>query len=394
MKKIFLISQLIFILMLFSIPISAKSVGSESLSVTRLNDLTNRFNSLESTWGRFQIGGNLSLESNSYLNQDIHETMPTANFGQHLNLYLDAFIERNLMLSLKMVHHGGWGLNYQSTGSSNYPMTTPVEIDEAFIRFEQPNSLNYIGRFRFSTSPVGLISDFYNNPVEGLALQRSFQNYHMIGIYSRVNTEYQPGTDQVTAAENYYAARLGWSDEYTVIGLNLVPNGITGEKAVSLDGAFSLGDAKLSAELGWYQFETDKYPDYQVDWTPGVLVSYGKNLSKSAYFQVKAAYISPQFTPSFSSLAHSSGVNREWFLPNSKGIELFLQNQLSPSISLENRLITQTPIENYDQASHNSHWRSSLFKSFSPLNRLEIGIDIEKGQTEANQVYLRWNLSF
>lgn len=396
MRKFKTISSLIGIAMLFSLamPTFAKSSTIVSNSEKNLANLTNRVTSLETNWGRFQIGGNLSLESNTYL--DNLPDRPTFNFEQHLDLYLDAYVEKNLMFSLKMAHDGGWGVNWQSLNSPNYPMTSSLLMEEAFVRLEYPTSLNYLGRFRFSISPVGLISDFYNNPVEGLAIQKSFaDHYHVIGIYSRVNTEYASGTDQVTASENYFAARLGWSDQNTIWGINLVPDGITGEKAFSLDASFTKDNAKLSAEIAWYSFNWDASPDYQVDWTPGFLLSYGQPLSKDAYIQLKAAYLASQFMPSYSSLAHRSGTNREWFLPNSKGIEVTLQNRLGATYILENRAIALAPVVNYDQPDLTWHWKSSLIKSFSPANQLVFGLEWERNYQETlTQAFLTWNMSF
>ncbi len=396
MRKFKTLSTLMAIMMLlsFTIPASAKSSTAGSTTEKKLADLTNRFNSLESSWGRFQIGGNLSLETNTYL--DNLPDRPKFNFEQHLDLFFDAYVQNNLMFSLKTSHDGAWGVNWQSLNSPNYPMTTPFQVEEAFVRLEYPSSLNYFGRFRFSFSPVGLISDFFSNPIEGLAIQKSFsEHYHIIGVYSRVNTEYSSGTDQVADSEDYFAARLGWSDQNVIWGINLVPNGITGEKAFSFDAAFTQGDAKLSAEMAWYSFHWDASPDYRVDWTPGFLISYGKSLSKDAYIQMKAAYLASQFMPSYSSLAHRSGTDREWFTPNSKGLELSLQNRLGATYIWENRIIALTPVVNYDQPDLTYHWRSSIIKSFSPVNQLAFGLDVERNYQETlTQAFLSWNMSF
>lgn len=375
-------------------PVLAKSANPPKTTNQKINELDNRVTSLEATWGRLQVGGNLSLESNSFF-EDESDTSPKFGFEQDLRLYLDAFIEDHLMFSLKLAHEGGWGINYQNLGASSYPMTMPLEVDEAFVRLEYPDNLNYLGRFRFSMSPVGLIADFYNNPVEGVTVQKSFGQFHAIGVYSRVNTEYESGTDLVNASEDYFAARMGWSDTTKVFGVNLVPNGITGEKSVSLDASFIKSDAKLSTELAWYSFKTDQYPDYEVDWTPGFLISYGQPLSKKTFFQIKAAYLGDQFMPAYSSLAHSSGDSREWFLPNSKGIELLIQNQLRSDIRWENRIIALSPVVNHDQEDLTYRWRSGLMKYFSPVNRIELGLDINHtGESDINQVYLAWNLNF
>jgi len=396
MGKYKTLSSLISIMMLLSLAVPTLAQPSTVSSTTekKLTELTNRFTSLESNWGRFQMGGNLSVESNTYL--DKLPDRPTFNFEQHLDLFLDAYIQNNLMFSLKTSHDGAWGVNWQSLNSPNYPMTTPFQVEEAFVRLEYPSSLNYFGRFRFSTSPIGLISDFFSNPIEGVALQKSFaDHYHIIGIYSRVNTEYSSGTDQVVGSEGYFAARLGWSNQNVVWGINLVPDGITGEKAFSFDASFTQDAAKLSAELAWYSFHWDPSPDYQVDWTPGFLISYGQAISKDAYIQVKAAYLASQFVPSYSSLAHRSGTDREWFTPNSKGIELSVQNRLGATFILENRVIALTPVINYDQPDLTYHWRGSLIKSFSPVNQLAFGLDVERNYQETlTQAFLSWNMSF
>lgn len=369
-------------------PVAAKTISQSNVN---LND---RLTSLESKWGRFQLGGNLTFESLYDLDKSADSSFASLDYQQELNLYLNAYIQDNLNFTLRLNHLGGWGVSYASLGSS-YPMTTPLQIEEAYLSLEYPNMLNYLGRFSFSPSPLGLVTDFSTNKVEGLALQKTIDNYHLIGIFSRINTEYESGSSQVTNSENYLAGRIGWSNQNTILGLNLIPDGITGEKAFSFDFSRSDSKASLSAEFGWYSFNSSEYPDYQVDWTSGALLSYGYSLSKTTFIQGKAGWINPQFTPSHSSLAHSSGTNREWFLPNSKGVELLLQNNLKTNLVLENRLIYSIPIENYDQPDHTYHWQPSIRKYFSPTNQLVLGYDLEKDffGTE-QQLFLNWNLNF
>lgn len=392
MKKLSIISWLFILTTLIISPALAKPATPPKTTNQKINDVEQRVTALEASWGRLQVGGNLSLEAKSIFS-DFSDT-PEFGFEQDLRLYFDAFIEDHIMFSLKLAHEGGWGVNYQNLGASTHPMTMSPEVDEAFIRLEYPDNLNYLGRFRFSMSPVGLIADFYNNPVEGATVQKIFGPFHAIGVYSRVNTEYESGTDLINNSEDYFAIRLGWSDASKIFGVNVVPDGITGEKSFSLDASFMKADAKLSTELAWYSFKTDEYPDYEVDWTPGFLISYGQPLSKSTYLQVKAAYLGDQFMPAYSSLAHSSGDTREWFLPNSKGVELLVQHQLRPDISWQNRIIALSPVVNYDQ-DDTYRWRSGLVKSFSPVNRLEAGVDLtHSGESDINQIYLVWNLNF
>ena len=75
----------------------------------------------------------------------------------------------------------------------------------------------------------GLISDFLTYPVEGLVVQKEYKPFHLIGLYSRINTPYQLESGQIVSGEDYLAARIGWSEAGQVFGVNLVPNGIVGE---------------------------------------------------------------------------------------------------------------------------------------------------------------------
>jgi hypothetical protein len=390
MRKILILLGMIGLSVFLALPASGSAVNP--LTTTRkLNELSNRFNSFEANWGRFQIGGNFSIETNSYLNAN-EANLSTLEFNQNLSLFLDTMVDRNILLSLKMSHQGGWGLNYQSTGLAN-PITSPLQIDEAFFKLEYPHTLDYLGRFRFSFGPLGVISDFFVNPVEGLAIQHSIQNFHVVGLFSRVYTQYIPGTNQIEAGEDYMAARIGWANQSTIIGLNMVPNGVTGEKSFSIDFTLNGGNNKVAAELCWYSFHTDQYPDFQVDWTPGLLVSYGRQLSNS-FLQLKTAYFSPQFSPSYSSLAHVSGDSREWFTPNSKGVELSLQTNFKKSINLENRLGILMPVENYDQPEIGYHLYTSLAKNFTPVNQVLVGIELKSLKTRDNRAFVKWNIQF
>lgn len=392
MKKYIPILTLLITLSLPSLPV----FGAPASQATdrKLSELSNRFNNLEATWGRFQLGGSFNIQTESDL-----DSVKLFKVNQELNLFLDAFIDQNLIFSLKMSHQGGWGLSFQSLDSENMPLDSPVvaplQIDEAFLRMERGKSLNYLGRFRYSFGPFGLISDFFASPAEGLAYQRSFGDYHLLGLYSRVYTQYIPGSDKIEVNEDYLAGRIGWSDENTVLGINLVPFGVAGEKNVSIDWSTANPTSSFAAELGFYSFNSDQYPDYVVDWTPGLLISYKKQYAKNGIFQVKAGYFGPNFAPSYSSLAHSSGDNREWFLPNSQGVDLFLLSPLPKNYQLANHLILLNQLENYGQPENGYRLRSSIVKYYSPLNQLEFGIDLNHLAVKSeNQAFISWTVQF
>lgn len=392
MKKNIAIFVLLIILSLSSLP----AFGAQASKSTdrKLSELSNRFSNLEATWGRFQLGGSFNIQTKSYL-----DSVSLFKVNQELNLFLDAFIDQNLAFSLKMSHEGGWGLSFQSLDSENIPLDSPIfaplQIDEAFLRIEHPKNLNYLGRFRYSFGPFGLVSDFFASPAEGLAYQRVFGNYHVIGLYSRVYTQYIPGSNKIEVSEDYLAGRIGWSNKNSVIGVNLVPFGVSGEKNISLDWSTANQDSSFAAELGWYSFKSDQYPDYVVDWTPGLLVSYKKQYTKDGIFQAKVGYFSSDFAPSYSSLAHSSGDNREWFLPNSQGIDLFLLSPLPKNYQLANHLIVLNYLEDYGQPENGYRLRSSIVKYYSPLNQLEFGVDLNHLTAESeNQAFVSWTVQF
>lgn len=392
MKKNIAIVTLLIILSIPSLPVFGAPASTST--DRKLSELSNRFRNLEATWGRFQLGGSFNIQT-----QSSFDSVSLFKVNQELNLFLDAFIDQNLIFSLKMSHQGGWGLSFQSLDSENIPLDSPVvaplQIDEAFLRIERSKNLNYLGRFRYSFGPFGLVSDFFASPAEGLAYQRSFCDYHLVGLYSRVYTQYLPGSDKIEVSEDYLAGRIGWSNQNTVLGLNLVPFGVAGEKNVSIDWSTANPTSSFAAELGFYSFKSDQYPDYVVDWTPGLLVSYKKQFAKNGIFQAKAGYFAPNFAPSYSSLAHSSGDNREWFLPNSQGIELFLLSPLPKNYQLANRLIVLNHLEDYGQPENGYRLRSSIIKYYSPINQLEFGIDLNHLAIESeNQAFISWTVQF
>ncbi len=384
------------LLLIITLLITANPVfGQAPVSVDRkLNDLATRFNSLEATWGRFQIGGNVSLEADSHL-QNEQSTLSPLGYSQQMNLFFNAGIDRNLNFSMKLSHEGGWGLNYLSS-SSLPPLNTPLQLDEAFLKMEYPHTLNYLGRFRFTLGPLGLISDFYNNPAEGIALQRSFNDYHLVGLYSRINTQMDPDSNQIAATEEYFAARFGWSNQSTIVGLNIVPSGIAAEKAFSADYSTTLKTGRIAAEVGWYAFDSPRYPDYRTGWTPGALVSYSQTLPKQqGYFEVKAGYLSPNFTPSASVLNHSADDAREWFVTNTYGLEFFLQNNLARNFSLQNRLMGSRPVNDLTGIGTTYRLRTDLIKNLSQVNQLDFGYEVKhtSDKTES-RIFACWNLQF
>ncbi len=370
-------------------------MGQPGLSTTdrKINELSNRVASLDSTWGRFQIGGGFELDTTSKINES-NTTLTAPDFNQQLNIALDAYIDPTLQLSLKVSQLGGWGLKYGNANSDTSPMTLPFQVDQAFLKLSNPSSIDYLGRFQFSLGPIGMMSDFYANPVEGIALQKDFKRFHVIGVYTRVNTEYKAGTNQVTNTQDYIAGRIGWSGQNTVTGINIVP-GLSGETDFSIDFAKMQSDSKFATEFGLYSFSSEKFPDYKITNTPGILVSYAKQLNSKNFFQIKAGYLGSKFMPLYSSLAHSSGEKREWFIPNSQGIEFYWIHGMKKGYSLENRMIMLTPVTNYQQSDFNYRWKSSLVKNFSPVNRLETGFDIKSYPNDVyRQLFVNWILQF
>ena len=377
MKK-FWIGSIVFMLMIFmaNLGVAATPTGDGYTSLNRkVNDLSNRFSDLESNWGRFQIGGAFTLTPTANLyRQD--PTLPELDFNQQLNLSLNAAIDPNLQFIMHLAEQGSWG-------STATPLSMPLWVDEAYLKMESANNLNYLGRFKFSLGPLGLISDFITDPAEGAAVQLSENNFFMIGLYSRI------------FEDDYLAFRTGWSNRNQVVGINFVPNGITGEKSVSFDWSASSSTTSLAAEFGLYSFTSDEHPDLNVSMAPGALISYGRLLPSKTFIQFKAGYFSPHFTPIYSSLSYSSHYDREWFSSNSQGVEFFMQNRLKPDLQLENRLIALAPVENFNQPDLGYRWRIDLAKNYSSLNQLQAGVDLKVLPGDiSQQVFVQWNVRF
>lgn len=357
---------------------AATLAGSDSALNRKVNDLSNRFSDLESNWGRFQIGGAFILTpvANLY-KQDT--TAPDLDFTQQLNLSLNAAIDPNLQCVVHLTQQGNWG-------STVTPVTMPLWVDEAYLKIESPNNLNYLGRFKFSLGPLGLISDFIDDPAEGAAVQYSNRNLFLIGLYSRFYIENY---------DEYFALRAGWSNRNQVIGVNFVPNGINGERSVSLDWSSNFGATSMAAEFGFYSFTSEQAPDLNVFMAPGALVSYGRLLPGKTFIQFKAGYFAPRFTPIYSSLSYSSHYNREWFSSNSQGVEFFMQNPLRSDLQLENRLIVLEPVETIDQSEPGYRWRIDLAKNYSAVNQIQAGVDLRALPGDiSQQIFVQWNLRF
>jgi hypothetical protein len=361
----------------------AQPVSSEPSGAKLTNsNLTDSFNS---SWERFHFGGDLTLESKSIYQQT---RLGQLSFNQELQLYINALIDNHLSASIKLDHYGGWG-QY-----SAYPMKSPLQLDEAVLRWNYPTFQSSIGRFHFSPSPLGLISDFTVVPIEGAIIQKSFGNFHAIGLYSRVYTILGADTGTVETADDYWAFRCGWSDRNSVYGFNWAPNGIAGETSFSVDWSYEWPNQKIVVEAAWRSF-TAANTQLNVVRAPGLLVSYGK-VSHNSYYQVKAGYFAKNFEPQYSSLAHISGDNREWFVPNSQGIEFFLKNQVKPGWFWENRFLLYQPVVEYGATTLNYRLASAIIKNFTPLNQLKLGCDVKKDYAgvDGTHFHLVWSLRF
>jgi hypothetical protein len=384
--------QVILLILTVMLPAQAKAALSTD---KRLNDLSLRFNAFESYWNRFQMGGTISVKSTTGWEPET-EKLNVLNFNQQLELFFNTFVDQNLGLSVRLSHSGGWGLKYQTSGSSDTPMSTPLQLDEAFLRREAPNNLDFLGRFRFSLTPLGLFSDFSVSPVEGAAFQKIFGSYHAILLYSRIYTEYDQNANRIAANEDYWSGRFGWSNHVTTLGINLVPNGLAGEKEFGFDASYTRSNWRITTELGWYSYNSNdpRFSLYKVGWTPGILTSFSQTLSSTAFYQIKAGYISEKFMPRYSSLAHDSGDNREWFLPNMQGVEFFLKNQLKPGWFWENRCLVSQQITHYTGSDLDYRCSSSLRKLFSPVNQLQFGAEFKNYPVSDNHIFLNWELRF
>ncbi|MCL6589866.1 MAG: hypothetical protein K6U80_07935 [Firmicutes bacterium] len=346
----------------------------------KIAGLTKRFSLLESNVARFQFGGSLVIEPT--VSPD-NENLGMMAINQYMDLYLDAAIEQNIQFSLRMAQPGRWGIQYQEAGSNAMPLFSPFLVNEAFLRVAMKKQQDYLGRFRYSLGQYGTIADLFVNPVEGLVIQQQLGNFYVIGLYSRISP-----------LEDYSAGRIGWASPNLVIGLNLVPNGLSGEKAYSIDWSWNQGATEIKAELGWYSFYLEGNLDYRVDWTPGILAGYSKTLRSGGLCQIKAGYFPKTFTPSSSSLGHVSGVMREWFVPNSQGGEVYFRKKITNHWEMENRFIALAPVDN-PQLGFDYRLRSSFVRTFSPVNQAQVGIE---GNTAGGKFYSRafisWMLRF
>jgi hypothetical protein len=377
---------------LITAPVFAAKTTGLSKTDRKLTELSNRVSSFEANWGRFQLGGSFSLVPYTYNEQG---KPPIVAFSQEIELLLDAFIDQNLQFSLKLNNQKPWGFLDQYFGPT---LMNPLQIDEAFLKMQYPKTFNYLGRFRFSLGAFGIISDFYADPVEGIAIQHSFGSFHLVGIYKRVNTIYSFETNQVESGEDYLAGRIGWSNKFNVFGINVVPKGIGGEHDLSIDWSRSTADYKITTELGWYSSPPDELPNGNMKPVPGFILSYGRRISPDNYFQLKTGYFDPKFNPQYSSLAYSQANrdNREWFFPNSKGIELYWLYQPFNvfQYQIENRLIVLTPV-NASGSIFNYHLHSSFVKNISPINQICVGVDLQnRFNTRVTQVFAGWTLRF
>ncbi len=393
MKRTFYFMLLACLVIFFACTIetlaATRNSTSQSQTDKKLLDLSKRVSSFEANWGRFQLGGLFSFVPYVFLNDQSKN--PVIEYNQEIELFLDAFIDQNMQFSLKLTNQRGWGAGNQYIGAN---IQNPLQIDEAFLKMQYPNSFNYLGKFRFSLGTFGIISDFYSNPVEGVAIQHGFGKYHLVAIYDRVNTLYDPNTNQALSGEDYLAGRIGWSNKSDVFGLNLLPNGIGGEKSFSIDWSRSTSKYKVSAEASWYSFQSVEYPDLNTSMAPGLLFSYGYRVNRSNYLQFKAGYFAPDFRPSLTSLAYCSGDDREWFLSNSKGIELYWMIQPAYVYQMENRLILLTAADG-SQANIDYHLRSVISRNISPVNQVNLGVDLKNfNNVPLTQIFASWALRF
>jgi hypothetical protein len=364
-------------------PIPAVNSGDQNIT-----DLSNRLNSLISYWDRFQIGGELTFKAGSRY-QQARRNLEQLNFTQQLDLYFNAMIDSQLGTAIKLTHYGCWG-EY-----SNTPMNSSLQLDEAYLSWNAPSFLAYLGRFHFSLNQLGLVSDFTTNAAEGAAFQRVYRNFHVIGLYSRVYTLREATTGNVASAEDYWAARWGWSNRNHVVGLNLVPDGIAGETDFSIDWSTAWSDGKLAIEAAWHSFDSAG-AQLSVTRVPGILASFSKVYGHTGYFQIKAGYFAPDFQPQYSSLAHISGDNREWFIPNSRGIEALVTKEIKPGWNWENRLIVFQPVNEYGSPKLNYRFATTVIRNFSPVNQLQLGIDRKSDYAgvDGSQLVVSWNLRF
>ncbi len=399
MKKTISLIIAIILTVCLKLPVAAAAFSpqmnffSERINRNSLDELNSRFTNFEANWSRFQLGGNLNISAITRTELNAPE------FIQELGLFFNVNLDSNLQFDLRLSHSGGWGFS-----TTIPPLNSPLQIDEAFLRYQNQNSLHYLGRFRFSLGHLGLISDYIFTPAEGVALQYQLGSFYLSGLFVRIITpQFQIDPAQpIIPQENYLSNRIAWTNQAHIFGINLVPNGLAGERSFSFDYSFTQNNYQLNTELAWYSFHLNEspYPDLEarsINWTPGIMVSCNLNLSPATTLRFKTGFLSPEFTPAYSSLAHSSLDQREWFLPNSQGVEINWEQSLLNKFYLNNRLICLVPIQSAVEKNLNYHWLGSLAKQFSPVNCLELGAEIKQYPNynyTKKQLFLKWNLQF
>lgn len=387
----------------FSLVFSAPTVAASGVSGP--SD-SSRLDSLEAEWGHIRLGGEYGLQSDVYSGPPFSSSLEDGNrfipgFNQSIKIHLEAQATPIFGLDLLMSHQGFWGVSNPSDGNlDKAPMTAPLLIDEAAIRYRQQQSVGDFGRFRFSLDPMGLITDHTSYPIEGMAWQTNVGGTYLGGYFSQVSTGYQAGNLHVSTTDDELALRIAWPRPTYLLGLTWMPTGLAQESAWGIDYTGWLGRHGFRMTAAHYTPSPNTLQQLNADGGWGFLAEGDLIASESRSLTLKLGYIQPGFTPTFSRLANVyTGTDGEPFSPDMQGYGLYYNESLNKDwgIAAETTVLRPIDLSLMTEAGRRSRWSWKLkaIRRFSPQAYLETGYESQATAIgRIAHLYAGLNLSF
>lgn len=339
----------------------------ETLGAQESSSVLNRLKALESRWGHIQLGGEFKLLADYYHGS---YNSKVSGLREDLNLFLQAQLDRSFNLNLVLSQQGFLGLHPNETNLP--PVTMPLVLDEAVLRYRSPKLLADMGVFKFSLDPLGLIADHSYQPVHGFALQTGNKDFYFGGYYSRISTNYYNNV-YASDGDGELALRLAFPGPKYMWGITVVPSGFSNDVAAGVDFMTGFLGGNLQGELAWYSPSPDKFDTY--DGVFGWLISWHKDL-KESYLVVKAGAFQTGFLPYSSILYEYNGAEAVEFRENTYGAAVAYGRSSKNNWGIKGQVGILYPFSTSSPPYQQQPFFSCrATKTFSPATSLELGYD-------------------
>ncbi len=323
-------------------------------------------------------------------------TVPGISQSIELEFYANPVPDLEAIID--MGHRGMWG-----GSGSEYELTSPLFLKEAYARYYSENAMYTIGRFSYELGPLGLLLGHPNGAKEGVLVHTMMKDTWITFAYNRLLMSLYPDYPYVSSylLDDLVALRLSRTvGENNLVGFNLIANGFYDEIGLSVDYNGKLWGKTAVAELAviypaWVF--RDLFPDHA--W-PGGIVSVNLIENLEHILTLRVGALSKGFISQYGVKGMSGMEQAIKFYPNTGGIDLVYQRGLSEDLIFGANLYAATYLDCSYQIERKARYdmrilEVKLQKYLSEVSDIRLSTALLNNDKDTyGKVELSWNFTF